>query len=292
MHVIRGHYHRNSARAGRYVQYISHREEGLPRGERREIYGVGERYKDIARTLPEPPQRERAYARLIQQDAQEIRRPVFHQRVFTVDDKAAAQLGSMPRTEAERELRGALVKALRGLRVGRQIQGIYAVHWHGGKDRPAHPHIHALFSPLRRDGYGLYLSRLEVRALWKAWSREVDRTLALAPRYHRGSIPTWVDKTRVEAWVRGTTTACDFRKAPLLQALRSYQPLTLVEARQQTGEGKECSLGTTLPTGLARDAVDTLLRLAVQTALRSQLRPVTAIARALHGRSRSLRPEP
>src|SRR6202795_761492 len=116
MHVVRGFYHRSPARAGRYVTYISHREEGL--GERREIYGIGERYKDVARMIPDPPERERAYQRLIQEDAQRVRRPVFHQHVFTVDGRAAARLGSLPREEAERELRDAFAKALRGTATG------------------------------------------------------------------------------------------------------------------------------------------------------------------------------
>jgi hypothetical protein len=290
MHVIRGHYHRDPARAGRYVHYISHREEALPRGERREIYGVGDRYNDIARTLPEPPQRERAYRRLILQDAQQLRRPVFHQRVFTVDDRAATELATLPRAEADLGLRDAFVKALRGPRVGRQIQGIYTIHWHGGKDRPAHPHIHALFSPLRRDGHGLHLSRLDIGALWKAWSRAVDRTLLLGPRYRPGPVPTWADKPRIDAWVRGTTIALALREAPLLQGLEAARPVTLAEVRRRTPLGKEGPLGTTLPAGLARDPLHTLLRLTAQTGLRPH--PVAAIARALYGLSRSLRPEP
>src|SRR5260370_29694270 len=158
MHVVRGFYHRSPARAGRYVQYISHREEGLPRGDRREIYGIGERYKDVARIVPDPLERERAYKRLIQEDAQRLPRPVFHQRVFTVDNRAAAYLASLPRTDAERGLRERFAKALRGTAVGRQAQGANAIHWHAGDGPPAHPRIPRLRAPLRQDRPGPYLA--------------------------------------------------------------------------------------------------------------------------------------
>src|SRR5260370_38869110 len=97
MHGIRGHYHRDAARAGRYIHYISHREERLPRGERREIHGIGERYKETARMVPDALERERAYQRLIQEDAREARRPAFHQPGFTGDAKPAPGLARRAR---------------------------------------------------------------------------------------------------------------------------------------------------------------------------------------------------
>src|SRR5258708_39226207 len=226
MHVVRGFYHRSPARAGRYVQYISHREEGLPRGERREIYGIGERYKEVARMVPDPLDRERAYKRLIEEDAQRLRRPVFHQRVFTVDNRAAAHLASLPRTEAERELRGAFAKALRGTAIGRQVQGVYAIHWHGGEGRPAHPHIHALLSPLRRDGHHLYLAKSDLLALRGAWNREVERKLSRGLHPARAHTPGRTGPPRLDAWVTGTVIAQAVRLAPLLLRQLYRTPLT------------------------------------------------------------------
>jgi hypothetical protein len=292
MHVIRGHYHRDAARAGRYIHYISHREERLPRGERREIHGIGERYKEVARTVPDPPDRERVYQRLIQEDAQQLRRPVFHQSVFTVDDRAAAELARLARARAERELGDTFTRAVRGTVVGRNVQGVYAIHWHGGDRRPAHPHIHALFSPLRRDGQSLYLPKSELRSLCGAWTQEVERnsfhwqTLAGRP------IPRRVSKPRIDSWVRGTAIAQSIRQAPLLRQLHRAPLTTPARVAAFTPVVAECVPAVTVAARLARDPVHTLLRLAAETTLRPLPRPVSAIARALYGLSRTLRPEP
>jgi hypothetical protein len=289
MHVVRGHYHRDPARAGRYIHYISHREERLPRGERREIHGIGERYKEIARSVPDPPERERVYQRLIQEDAQQLRRPVFHQPVLTVDDRVAAELARLPRGQAERELRDAFARAVRGTAVGRRVQGVYAIHWHGGGRRPAHPHIHALFSPLRRDGQGLYLPKSELRAFAGAWTQGVEWN-SLHRQTHAGRpILGRVSQPRIEAWVRGTVIAQAIRQAPLQ---RQVHQAPLAKATSVTAVVAECLPAATVAARLARDPLPTLLRLAAETALRPLPRPVSAIARALSGLSRTLRPEP
>jgi hypothetical protein len=291
MHVIRGHYHRDPARAGRYIHYISHREEGLPRGERREIYGIGERYKEVARTVPDPPERERAYQRLIQEDAQQLRRPAFHQPVFTVDDRVAAELARLPRAHAERELRDAFARTVRGTVVGRRVQGVYAIHWHGGDHRPAHPHIHALFSPLRRDGQSLYLSKSELRALGGAWTQGVERNSFLRQTAGR-PIPGRTSQPRVDSWVRGTAIAQAIRQAPLLRQFHRAPLTTPAQATWYAPVVTECLPAATVAVRLARDPLHTLLRLAGETALRPLPRPVSAVARALYGLSRTLRPEP
>jgi hypothetical protein len=292
MNVIRSHYHCDPARAGRYIHYISHREEQLPRGQRREIHGIGERYKEVARMVPEALERERAYQRLIQEDAQQLRRPVFHQPVFTVDDRAAAELARLPRAEAERELRDTFTRAVRGTVLGRRAQGVYAIHWHGGDRRPAHPHIHALLSPLRRDGQRLYLSKDGLRALWGSWTREVERSGPLRQTHARRSIPGRVSGPRINSWVRGTAIAQAIGQAPFLRSLHLRPLATLAKAASLTPALAECLPVATVTAKLARDPLPTLLRLAAETALRPLPRPVSAVARALYGLSRTLRPEP
>jgi hypothetical protein len=291
MNVIRSHYHRDPARAGRYIHYISHREEQLPRGQRREIHGIGERYKEVARLVPEALERERAYQRLIQEDAQQLRRPVFHQPVFTVDDKAAAELARLPRAEAERELRDTFTRAVRGTVVGRRVQGVYAIHWHGGDRRPAHPHIHALLSPLRRDGQRLYLSKDGLGALWGSWTHEVERNSVHWQTHARRPIPGRVSQPRIDAWVRGTAMAQALRPASLLGQLHRAPLTTPAIATAFAPVLAECLTAATVAARLARDPLPTLLRLAAETALRPFPRPVSAIARALYGLSRTLRPE-
>jgi hypothetical protein len=291
-HIIRSHYHRDVARAGRYIHYISHREEHLPRGQRREIHGIGERYKEVARLVPDALDRERACQRLIQEDAQQLRRPVFHQPVFTVDDRAAAELAKLPRVAAERELSGTFTRAMRGTVVGRHVQGVYAIHWHGGDRRPAHPHIHALLSPLRRDGQSLYLSKDGLRALWGAWTREVERGALHRQAQARRLLPSRVSGPRIDSWVRGTAVAQAIRQAHFPRQLDRGPLAMATKAASLTPVVAKFLPAATVAAKLARDPLPTLLRLAAETALRPLPRPVAAIARALYGLSRTLRPEP
>jgi hypothetical protein len=50
MFFVEARYHHSPKRAGGQVRYIAHREEGLRGGERRELYGIGERYASSAAT--------------------------------------------------------------------------------------------------------------------------------------------------------------------------------------------------------------------------------------------------
>jgi hypothetical protein len=50
MFFVEARYHRDPRRAGAQVRYISHREEGLTDGRRRELYGIGERYRALRAT--------------------------------------------------------------------------------------------------------------------------------------------------------------------------------------------------------------------------------------------------
>ena len=47
MFFVEARYHSDPARAGGQVRYIAHREEGLTDGQRRELYGIGERYRAL-----------------------------------------------------------------------------------------------------------------------------------------------------------------------------------------------------------------------------------------------------
>ena len=47
MFFVEAKYHNSPKRAGEQVRYIAHREEGLQRGERRELYGIGERFRAL-----------------------------------------------------------------------------------------------------------------------------------------------------------------------------------------------------------------------------------------------------
>ncbi len=47
MFFVEARYHRDPSRVGAQVHYISHREEGLVGGQRRELFGIGVRYRAL-----------------------------------------------------------------------------------------------------------------------------------------------------------------------------------------------------------------------------------------------------
>src|SRR5438876_11558325 len=47
MFFVEARYHRSPDRDAGQVRYIAHREEGLTDGRRRELYGIGERYRAL-----------------------------------------------------------------------------------------------------------------------------------------------------------------------------------------------------------------------------------------------------
>jgi hypothetical protein len=44
---VEARYHRNPDKMPQQIRYISHREERLPGGERRELFGIGDRYRAL-----------------------------------------------------------------------------------------------------------------------------------------------------------------------------------------------------------------------------------------------------
>jgi hypothetical protein len=47
MFFVEARYHRNPSKVPQQIRYISHREERLQGGERRELFGIGDRYKAL-----------------------------------------------------------------------------------------------------------------------------------------------------------------------------------------------------------------------------------------------------
>jgi len=150
------------------VAYISHREEQLQGGQTRRLYGIGDRYRALRGD-------ERAIKRSLADDAMGLRRPVFFRVKLTVDNKAAERFARLGPATAERVMRDAVDRLFRG--VLRDAQGVYAVHQHGGTNRPAHPHVHALLSPRFRDRTPIHISPARIGKLKDRWEREVVRGL-------------------------------------------------------------------------------------------------------------------
>jgi len=162
-------YHNSPKRAGEQVRYIAHREEGLQRGERRELYGIGSRYRALRGD-------EAAIRRAMIEDGRGLRKPVYFRFIFSVDDKAAERFARLDERLGQRVIRDAVEKTFRG--AARGAQGVFAIHQHGGVRRVAHPHVHALLSPRFEDRSPVYLSGRTIQLVKTRWEREILNGLA------------------------------------------------------------------------------------------------------------------
>jgi len=96
------------------------------------------------------------------------RRPACFRFILTVDNPTAERFARLDGVATERAIRDAIQKTFRG--AARDVQGVFAVHQHGGHDRPSHPHVHALLSPRLQNGAPIHFSPRAIET--------VDRKLA------------------------------------------------------------------------------------------------------------------
>ena len=164
MFFVEARYHRDPSRVGAQVRYIAHREEGLTEGRRRELYGIGDRYRVMKGD-------ERAIRKALREDARGLRNPVYFRFILTVDNAAAERFRRLDGSFCDRVLRDAVQKTFRG--AARGAQGVFAIHQHGGVDRPAHPHVHALLGPRFENGMAVHLSPVRIQRVRERWEREV-----------------------------------------------------------------------------------------------------------------------
>lgn len=145
MFFVEARYHHSPKRAADQVRYIAHREEGLRDGQRRDLYGIGPRYRALRGD-------ERAIRRTLVEDARGLRNPVYFRFILTVDNRTSERFARLDGRLAERVIRDSVDRTFRG--AARGVQGVFAIHQHGGEGRPAHPHVHALLSPRPRTDPG------------------------------------------------------------------------------------------------------------------------------------------
>jgi hypothetical protein len=150
------------------VRYISHREERLQGGERRELFGIGDRYRALRGD-------EKAIDKAFAEDTRGLRRPAYFRFILTVDNHAAERFARLDGTSTERAIRDAVQRSFRG--AARDVQGVFAIHQHGGHDRPAHPHVHALLSPRLQNGAPIHFSPRAIERVKQRWEMEVLRGL-------------------------------------------------------------------------------------------------------------------
>jgi hypothetical protein len=165
---VEARYHNSPKRAADQVRYIAHREEGLRDGQRRELYGIGARYRALRGD-------ERAIRRALVEDARGLRKPVYFRFILTVDNRTADRFARLDGGLTERVLRDSVEETFRG--AARGVQGVFAIHQHGGDSRPSHPHVHALLSPRLQNGSRTHLSPRAIQEVRERWEREVLRGL-------------------------------------------------------------------------------------------------------------------
>ncbi len=156
MFFVEARYHRSPDRAAGQVRYIAHREEGLTDGRRRELFGIGERYRALRGDEP-------AIRRTLRDDGRGLRNPAYFRFIMTVDNPIAERFQRLDGLQTERVMRDAIDKTFRGSLRG--AQGVFAVHHHGGTGRPAHPHVHALLSPRFANGMAVHISPQRIQRI-------------------------------------------------------------------------------------------------------------------------------
>jgi hypothetical protein len=165
---VEARYHRNPEKVPQQIRYISHREERLPSGERRELFGIGDRYKALRWD-------EKAIARAFAEDSKGLCRPAYFRFILTVDNRTAERFARLDGVATERAIRDAIQKTFRS--AARDVQGVFVVHQHGGHDRPSHPHVHALLSPRLQNGAPIHFSPRAIERVKERWEIEVLRGL-------------------------------------------------------------------------------------------------------------------
>jgi hypothetical protein len=168
MFFVEARYHRNPQKVPQQIRYISHREERLQGGERRELFGIGDRYRALRGD-------EKAIDKAFAEDTRGLRRPAYFRFILTVDNHAAERFARLDGTSTERAIRDAVQRSFRG--AARDVQGVFAIHQHGGHDRPAHPHVHALLSPRLQNGAPIHFSPRAIERVKQRWEMEVLRGL-------------------------------------------------------------------------------------------------------------------
>jgi hypothetical protein len=168
MFFVEARYHRSPKKAADQIKYIAHREEGLPDGARRELYGIGGRYRACRGD-------EMKIRKLFRHDARGLKSPVYFRFILTVDNRTAERFARLDSRLAERVIRDAVQKTFHS--AARGSQGVFAIHQHGGEGRPAHPHVHALLSPRFENGAPTHFSPKRIQGVKERWEVEVLRGL-------------------------------------------------------------------------------------------------------------------
>ncbi len=182
MAYVNIYYHREPSRLGKHVRYIAERAGSTG------LHGLGPEFRALRGDVT-------AAVRLLAQHAAQARTQTgdgtregpFVRLLFTLPtdlarrvDRSAMLLGDGPRLV----LRDAIEATFRS--AGRELQGVYAIHFHAEK-REAHGHVHVDLSLLDQQGRTTFLTAQRRAKLRAAWEREVTQALRRVER--RGTQP-------------------------------------------------------------------------------------------------------
>jgi hypothetical protein len=288
MFFVEARYHRDPKRAAGQVRYIAHREEGLTDGRRRELYGIGERYRALRGDEP-------AIRKALREDALGLKNPAYFRFILTVDNPTAQRFLRLDGFLSERVLRDAVEKTFRG--AARGAQGVFAVHQHGGQDRPAHPHVHAALSPRFENRIAVHISPVRIQRIKERWEREVLAGLERQERrldrardaLARVSVPDQRDRDQQRLLPALPRRARLRRDGQLELFAATGGPVRLVQAngwvRRWLRFGRHGLRWRQAPEKAARRAV---FRVATR-AMPKQMRDVIGLLRGLRGLARRQR---
>jgi hypothetical protein len=233
MFFVEARYHRDPKRAAGQMHYIAHREEGLTDGRRRDLYGIGERYRALRGDEP-------AIRKALREDARGLKSPAYFRFILTVDNPTAQRFQRLDGFLSERVLRDAVEKTFRG--AARGVQGVFAVHQHGGQDRPAHPHVHAVLSPRFENRMAVHISPVRIQRIKERWEREVLAGLERQERrldrardaLARVSVPDQRDRDQ-QRLLPTRPHRATLRRDGQLELFAATRPVRLVSEKQNEG---------------------------------------------------------
>jgi hypothetical protein len=177
MAYVRIYYHRDAGRIAPHVRYIAGRPGSCG------LHGLGPAFRELRGDVD-------ASVRLLRDHASRARTATglgprdgpFTRMFFTLPNDLAARVDHADLCLADGPrlvLRDALEATFRS--AGRELQGVYAIHFHAAQ-REAHGHVHVDLSPLDARGRPTFFTAEQRRRLRETWTREVVQALARVER--------------------------------------------------------------------------------------------------------------
>jgi hypothetical protein len=211
MAIVRAYFHRTPARIAPHLRYIATRDGACG------LQGLGRDFRALRGDVDACTQLlEQHAARARQRAGTTTREGAFVRLLFTLPPDTATRVSAADARLPEGSrlvLRDAIEATFRS--VGRDLQGVYAIHFHAAR-REAHGHVHVDLSPLDIHGRPTFVTDDQRDRFRTTWAREVARALERVER--RAPAPTRDAATPAPDLAprpaRPTTTASTTTAAP------------------------------------------------------------------------------